>query len=189
MHCLRQNEYSGCSIWHVSQCSPWLGSTKADSVSGRGERHALPPQRFPYSCHSRRREGAKLHQAVHISWIVSLLSTAGGFSSQPTGCWSWSILGPCLLLSLILVHFQSGAQLYPQAVESGETCFQTLWEMEYTVKQNMLPSVHVTSTESRCLVLPKGQPSRSPAQLCFWPLAQSWFILAKFSWAKFHPSD
>lgn len=106
------------------------------------------------------------------------------FNSQPTGCWSWSILGPCLLLSLTLVDLQSGAQLYPQSVESGETCFQTLWEMEYIVKQNMLLYVHVTSTESHCLVLPKGQPSQSPPQLCFWALAQIWFILAKFNWTE-----
>lgn len=110
------------------------------------------------------------------------------FNSQPTGCWSWSILGPCLLLSLTLVDLQSGAQLYPQSVESGETCFQTLWEMEYIVKQNMCMSPPQKAT---ALYFPRVSHPRALPSCVFGPLLRFGSYLqssTELKPSKFHPS-
>lgn len=88
------------------------------------ERHALLLQRLLYSCHSCWTEGANLHQALQIFWIVFVLSTAGGFCSQ-SGCQSWSISGLYLPLVWLWWTHKQGVQF----------CLQV-----FQVRRNMFPN-------------------------------------------------
>lgn len=148
------------------------------------ERHSLPLQRLLYSCHSWWREGDKLHHAVHIFLIVFVLSAAGGFCSQSIDCQSCSILGLYLPPVWLWWTLRQGFSSAHKPLESGETCFQTLQEMEQVVKQSNLPCVHLSSLESNHLGFLQGHLPLSPVLFSEPVFGDCLFILAKCSWVQ-----